>query len=128
LLFCDSEARQPRFVGSSPAGDQPAALLVAGSAEVGVLAGAGSLAAFRAAVSSASRWTPETGSPPGTASPQRRILRWPGQARLSRADNRQINRTLHIMATVQLRSATDGPANFDRTNAAGQTPTKPSAR
>ncbi|HEX2772873.1 MAG TPA: IS110 family transposase [Micromonosporaceae bacterium] len=41
--------------------------------------------------------------------------------RLSRAGNRQINRVLHIMATVQLRNATDGRAYFDRKNASGKT-------
>ncbi|MGA8247545.1 MAG: IS110 family transposase [Nocardioides sp.] len=40
--------------------------------------------------------------------------------RLSRKGNRQINRTLHIMATVQLRNATDGRAYFDRKKAAGK--------
>src|SRR3954451_9372710 len=40
--------------------------------------------------------------------------------RLSRAGNRQINRTLHIMATVQLRNATEGRAYFDRKKAAGK--------
>jgi hypothetical protein len=34
--------------------------------------------------------------------------------RLSRAGNRQINRVLHIMATVQLRDPTEGRAYFDR--------------
>ena len=34
--------------------------------------------------------------------------------RLSRAGNRQINRTLHIMATVQLRNPTEGRAYYDR--------------
>jgi transposase len=34
--------------------------------------------------------------------------------RLSRAGNRQINRVLHIMATVQLRNPTEGRAYFDR--------------
>ncbi|MFG3604736.1 transposase [Micromonospora chersina] len=34
--------------------------------------------------------------------------------RLSRAGNRQINRVLHIMATVQLRNPTEGRASFDR--------------
>ena len=33
--------------------------------------------------------------------------------RLSRAGNRQINRTLHIMATVQLRNQTEGRAYYD---------------
>src|SRR3954465_6025788 len=41
--------------------------------------------------------------------------------RLSRAGNRQINRALHIMATVQLRNATEGRAYFDRKKASGKT-------
>ncbi len=41
--------------------------------------------------------------------------------RLSRGGNRQINRVLHIMATVQLRSPTEGRAYFDRKKAAGKT-------
>ena len=41
--------------------------------------------------------------------------------RLSRKGNRQINRVLHIMATVQLRHATEGRAYFDRRKAAGKT-------
>jgi transposase len=41
--------------------------------------------------------------------------------RLSRAGNRQINRTLHIMATVQLRNRTEGRAYYDRKKAAGKT-------
>jgi transposase len=41
--------------------------------------------------------------------------------RLSRAGNRQINRVLHIMATVQLRNPTQGRAYFDRKKAAGKT-------
>lgn len=41
--------------------------------------------------------------------------------RLSRAGNRQINRVLHIMATVQLRNATEGRAYFDRKKASGKT-------
>src|SRR3954467_9340739 len=40
--------------------------------------------------------------------------------RLSRAGNRQINRTLHIMATVQLRNPTEGRAYFDRRKAHGK--------
>ena len=40
--------------------------------------------------------------------------------RLSRKGNRQINRTLHIMATVQLRNATEGRAYFDRKKAGGK--------
>jgi transposase len=42
--------------------------------------------------------------------------------RLSRAGNRQINRALHIMAVVQLRSPTEGRAYYDRKVAAGKTP------
>lgn len=41
--------------------------------------------------------------------------------RLSRAGNRQINRTLHIMATVQLRNPGPGRDYFDRKKAAGKT-------
>ena len=41
--------------------------------------------------------------------------------RLSRAGNRQINRVLHIMATVQLRNPTEGRAYFGRKKAAGKT-------
>ena len=42
--------------------------------------------------------------------------------RLSRAGNRQINRVLHIMAVVQLRTPTQGRAYYDRRVAAGKTP------
>jgi transposase len=41
--------------------------------------------------------------------------------RLSRAGNRQINRVLHIMDTVQLRNPTEGRAYFDRKKASGKT-------
>jgi len=41
--------------------------------------------------------------------------------RLSRAGNRQINRVLHIMATVQLRNDTEGRAYFDRRKRDGKT-------
>jgi transposase len=41
--------------------------------------------------------------------------------RLSRKGNRQINRVLHIMATVQLRHATEGRAYYDRRKAEGKT-------
>jgi transposase len=41
--------------------------------------------------------------------------------RLSRGGNRQINRTLHLMAVVQLRNQTAGRAYFDRKVAAGKT-------
>ena len=41
--------------------------------------------------------------------------------RLSRGGNRQINRVLHIMATVQLRNATEGRQYYDRKKAAGKT-------
>jgi transposase len=41
--------------------------------------------------------------------------------RLSRGGNRQINRVLHIMATVQLRTLTEGRAYFDRKKASSKT-------
>jgi transposase len=41
--------------------------------------------------------------------------------RLSRAGNRQINRVLHIVATVQLRNPTEGPAYFAKRKADGKT-------
>ena len=41
--------------------------------------------------------------------------------RLSRGGNRQINRVLHIMATVQLRTPTEGRDYFDRKKADGKT-------
>jgi transposase len=41
--------------------------------------------------------------------------------RLSRAGNRQINRTLHIMATAQLRNPTQGRAYYDRRKTSGKT-------
>jgi transposase len=41
--------------------------------------------------------------------------------RLSRAGNRQLNRTLHIMATVQLRNPSEGHDYYDRKKAAGKT-------
>jgi transposase len=40
--------------------------------------------------------------------------------RLSRGGNRQINRTLHMMATVQLRNPTDGRAYYDRKKDTGK--------
>jgi transposase len=40
--------------------------------------------------------------------------------RLSRGGNRQINRVLHLMATVQLRHPTEGRAYFDRKKADGK--------
>ena len=42
--------------------------------------------------------------------------------RLSRGGNRKINRVLHIMAIVQLRSPSEGRAYYDRKVAAGKTP------
>ncbi len=42
--------------------------------------------------------------------------------RLSRAGNRRINRTLHIMAVVQLRNDTEGRAYYRRKLAAGKAP------
>ena len=41
--------------------------------------------------------------------------------RLSRAGNRRINRTLHIMAVVQLRNATEGRRYYDPKKSAGKT-------
>lgn len=41
--------------------------------------------------------------------------------RLSRKGNRQINWVLHIMATVQLRTPTEGRAYYDRRKAGGKT-------
>ncbi|MEV7093296.1 transposase [Amycolatopsis sp. NPDC051045] len=41
--------------------------------------------------------------------------------RLSRAGNRRINRTLHIMGVVQLRNPTAGRVYFDGKKAAGKT-------
>jgi transposase len=41
--------------------------------------------------------------------------------RLSRIGNRQINRVLHIMATVQLRNPTEGRAYYDRRKDDGKT-------
>jgi transposase len=41
--------------------------------------------------------------------------------RLSRAGNRQINRTLHIMATIQLRNPGPGRDYYDRRKAEGKT-------
>jgi transposase len=41
--------------------------------------------------------------------------------RLSRGGNRQINRVLHVMATVQLRNPTEGRGYFDRSKARGKT-------
>jgi hypothetical protein len=41
--------------------------------------------------------------------------------RLSRAGNRQINRVLHIMATVQLRNPTQGRSYYDRKKVDGKT-------
>ena len=41
--------------------------------------------------------------------------------RLSRAGNRQINRVLHIMATVQLRNPTAGREYYDRRKVEGRT-------
>ena len=42
--------------------------------------------------------------------------------RLSRGGNRQINKTLHIMATVQLRNQTEGRAYYDRKKSSGKSP------
>lgn len=56
------------------------------------------------------------GTAPIDASPGDQI-----RHRLSRAGNRQINRVLHIMATVQLRNPTAGRAYYDRRKAEGKT-------
>jgi transposase len=40
--------------------------------------------------------------------------------RLSRGGNRQVNRTLHMMATVQLRNPTEGRAYYDRKKTGGK--------
>jgi transposase len=47
--------------------------------------------------------------------------------RLSRGGNRQINRVLHIMATVQLRTQTEGRAYYERKRPMGRPPWKPCA-
>jgi transposase len=57
-----------------------------------------------------------TGTAPIDASSGDRV-----RHRLSRGGNRQINRVLHIMAIVQLRSPTAGRAYFDRKKAGGKT-------
>jgi transposase len=57
-----------------------------------------------------------TGTAPIDASSGDRV-----RHRLSRAGCRQINRVLHIMATVQLRNPTEGRSYFDRKKAAGKT-------
>jgi len=56
-----------------------------------------------------------TGTAPIDASSGDRV-----RHRLSRGGNRQINRMLHTMATVQLRNPTDGRAYFDRKKADGK--------
>ena len=56
-----------------------------------------------------------TGATPIDASSGDRI-----RHRLSRGGNRQINKTLHIMATVQLRNQTPGRAHYDRKRAGGK--------
>jgi transposase len=53
--------------------------------------------------------------------PHRRILGDQVRHRVSRAGNRQINRVLHITATVQLRNPTEGRTYFDRRKATGKT-------
>ncbi len=57
-----------------------------------------------------------TGTAPIDASSGDRV-----RHRLSRKGNRQINRVLHIMATVQLRNATEGRAYYDRKKHSGKT-------
>jgi transposase len=60
-----------------------------------------------------------TGTAPVDASSGDRV-----RHRLSRGGNRQINRVLHTMATVQLRNSTDGRAYYDREKAAGKSSTE----
>jgi transposase len=63
-----------------------------------------------------------TGSHPGTAAaPQDASSGQQQRHRLSQAGNRRINRTLHIMAVVQLRNATEGRAYLDARKAPGKT-------
>ena len=61
-----------------------------------------------------------TTSRPGTAPPPSTPPPATGRHRLSRAGNRQINRTLHIMATVQLRNPGIGRDYYDRRRAEGK--------
>jgi transposase len=82
-------------------------------------------------LSGAARLLVEVGEP-GDVADRGHFASWNGTApidassgdhlrhRLSRAGNRQINRTLHIMATVQLRNPTEGRA-YDRRKADGKT-------
>src|SRR4051794_21160249 len=56
-----------------------------------------------------------TGTAPIDASSGDRV-----RHRLSRGGNRQINKVLHIMATVQLRNPTEGRTYYDRKKAAGK--------
>jgi transposase len=56
-----------------------------------------------------------TGTAPVDASSGDRV-----RHRLSRGGNRQINRVLHTMATVQLRTTTDGRVYYDRKKASGK--------
>jgi transposase len=56
-----------------------------------------------------------TGTAPIDASSGDRV-----RHRLSRGGNRQINRVLHIMATVQLRNTTDGRVYYDRKKSDGK--------
>jgi transposase len=62
------------------------------------------------------RFASWNGTAPLDASPGQQI-----RHRLSRAGNRRINRTLHIMAIVQLRNQTQGRAYYDARKAAGKT-------
>ncbi|MGH3308876.1 MAG: IS110 family transposase, partial [Nocardioides sp.] len=62
------------------------------------------------------RFASWTGTAPLDASSGEQI-----RHRLSRAGNRRINRTLYIMAIVQLRNPTEGRAYYDTRRAAGKT-------
>ena len=108
-------------MGSSPAGDQPAALIIAGSA-VGVIGGSGIARGIESGglvgleMNARDRFASWNRIAPIDAYSGDQIRHW-----LSRAGNRQINRVLHIMATVQLRNTTEGRAHYDREEASGKT-------
>ena len=55
------------------------------------------------------------------------VLHQYAQPVLSCAGNRQLNRTLHVMATVQLRNPTEGRVYYDRKKASGKTSMEPCA-
>lgn len=84
--------------------------------------GASGAARLLADVGDFTRFRPRGTSPRGTG--PRRSTRPSGdhvRHRLSRAGNRQINRTLRIMTIVQLGNPTEGRAYYDRKKASGKT-------